>query len=49
MTQVVVSKFPVPLLEQIDAQAKRNGRSRAAEIRIMLQDRMSLRQQSKAA
>lgn len=49
LTQVVVSSFPRPLLEQIDAQAKANKRSRAAQIVIMLEARVMVRHTRQAA
>lgn len=49
VVQVVVSSFPKRLLAEIDAQAKRNNRTRAAEIRNILAERVALRKQAAAA
>ena len=49
LTQVVVSSFPKSLLQVIDARAKSNKRSRAAEILLMLEERLDLRKTPKAA
>lgn len=44
-----MSSFPKPLLKEIDARAKANKRSRAAEIVHMLEGRIMLRRTPKAA
>ncbi len=49
VVQVVISNFPKALLDVIDADAKRNNRTRAAEIRHTLAERLASRQEAKAA
>lgn len=47
--QVVVSGFPRSLREEIEADAKKNNRSLAAEIRQMLGERLQERRRLQAA
>ena len=49
LTQVVISNVPRELLDQIDANAAKNNRTRTAEIRQMITERLSLRKQPIAA
>jgi hypothetical protein len=49
LVQVVVSSFPKALLDEIDAEAKLNNRTRAAEIRHTLAERMAERRSAQAA
>lgn len=49
VVQVVVSGFPKTLLAEIDADAKRNNRTRTAEIRHILGERIAERRLLQAA
>lgn len=49
VVQVVISNFPKDLLDEIDADARRNNRTRAAEIRHTLAERIAARRQPQAA
>ncbi len=47
--QVVISKFPKTLLDEIDARAKAANRTRTGEIRHLLSERLSARREQQAA